>query len=127
MSSVSDAVAIINAANLTWIDNIYPFFIPKEHLNDTDSTDCLVVENIGNSPTTYGNDDFQEVEQGVKIQLFYSTNFIQDTDNCEIALMKAFKHSGWSLANPDTRITDPDTGQVTKTIYVSHNKLLGGS
>ncbi|WP_257616017.1 DUF806 family protein, partial [Oenococcus oeni] len=48
-------------------------------------------------------------------------------DNCEIALMKAFKHSGWSLANPDTRITDPDTGQVTKTIYVSHNKLLGGS
>ncbi|MHA5155574.1 DUF806 family protein [Oenococcus oeni] len=127
MSSVSDAVAIINAANLTWIDNVYSFFIPKKHLNDTDSTDCLIVENIGNSPTTYGNDDFQEVEQGVKIQLFYSADFSQDADICEIVLMKAFKHSGWSLANPDTRITDPDTGQVTKIIYVSHNKNLGGS
>ncbi|MHA5107772.1 DUF806 family protein, partial [Oenococcus oeni] len=60
MSSVSDAVAVINAANFAWIDNVYPFFIPKEHLNDTDSTDCLVTENE-NLPATYGNDDFSEM------------------------------------------------------------------
>ncbi len=41
MSSVSDAVAIIKTTNLTWIDNVYPFVIPRGHLNDIDSTDCL--------------------------------------------------------------------------------------
>ncbi|MHA5107755.1 DUF806 family protein, partial [Oenococcus oeni] len=60
MSSVSDAVAIIKATNLTWIDNVYPFVIPRGHLNDIDSTDCLVTENE-NLPATYGNDDFSEI------------------------------------------------------------------
>ncbi len=34
MSSVSDAVAIIKTTNLTWIDNVYPFVIPRGHLNN---------------------------------------------------------------------------------------------
>ncbi|OIM77607.1 phage tail protein [Oenococcus oeni] len=126
MSSVSDAVAIIKTTNLTWIDNVYPFVIPEEHLNDTDSTDCLVTENE-NSPTTYGNDDFSEIHQGVEIRLFYSHHFNQDADACEVALLKAFIHNNWFIDNSDARYTDPDTGQAIKAIYVSHNKLLGGS
>ncbi|EKP90480.1 phage tail protein [Oenococcus oeni] len=126
MSSVSDAVAIIKTTNLTWIDNVYPFVIPEEHLNDTDSTDCLVTENE-NSPTTYGDNEFKEMNQGVEIRLFYSLDFSQDADDCEIALMQAFNTAGWQITNADARYTDPDTGQAIKAIYVSHNKLLGGS
>lgn len=126
MSPVSDAETIINNANFSWIDNVYPFFIPKEHLDDSQSTDCLITENE-NLPTTYGDDDFTEMQQGVEIRLFYSADFNQDVDACEVAFLKTFIRNGWFIDNSDTRYTDPDTGQAIKAIYVSHKKLLGGS
>lgn len=123
MSSVSDAVAIVAAAKFTWIDNVYPFLIPEEHLNDKDTTDCLITENEG-LPTTYGNNTFKEMNQGAEIRLFYSLNFSSDADACEIALMQAFQTAGWHITNADTRYTDPDTGQAIKAIYVSHLKQI---
>ncbi|WP_257610156.1 DUF806 family protein [Oenococcus oeni] len=42
-------------------------------------------------------------------------------------MLKAFIHNNWFIDNSDARYTDPDTGQAIKAIYVSHNKLLGGS
>lgn len=125
MSAVVDLFNILQQANFSWIDHIYKNLIPEEHLDDSDSTDCLLTASES-SPTTYGDNTFTEVNETVEIRLFYSSNF-SNPDDCEITLLKAILDAGWSITSSDARYTDPDTGQAIKAIYVSHNKLLGGS
>lgn len=124
MTVSGDAADIISGAQYGWLDNVYKGFIPKEHLDDTDSTDCLITENV-NAPTSFGNNNFSEIQQGVAIRLFYSLSFGYDPDDCEVKLMKLFIFNGWSIDNSDTRYIDPDTGQSIKVLYVSHSKTIG--
>ncbi|WP_257609246.1 DUF806 family protein [Oenococcus oeni] len=125
------AAKVITDNSFSWIDNLYLDFIPEDDLKAEDQagnnvTDCLIT-GVDNSPTTWGNDSFSELLKAVEIQLFYSLNFSSDTDQCEVALMKAFLAAGWSIQRQDES-QDPDTGQAIKTIYVSKlQNILGGS
>lgn len=124
MTVSGDAATLINVAKYSWLDKVYKGYIPKAHLNDTDSTDCLITENV-NTPVTFGNDDFSEMQQGVAIHLFYSKSFSDDPDECEVLMMKLFMSNSWVIDNSDARYTDPDTGQSIKVLYVSHKKRIG--
>ncbi|AVI94106.1 putative phage tail protein [Oenococcus oeni] len=128
MKAVDMAAKVITDNSFSWIDNLYLDFIPEDDLKTEDQagnnvTDCLLI-GADNSPDGWGNNRFRQLHKAVEIQLFYSLNFSLDTDQCEIALMTAFLNAGW-IIDRQNEGQDPDTGQATKTIYVSKLENLG--
>ncbi|SYW19480.1 DUF806 family protein [Oenococcus oeni] len=125
MRAVIEIKQIITDGAFSWIDNIYSDAIPENVLTDEDNagnvvTDCLITE-TDNSPTTWGNNTFTEINEGVEIRLFYSLNLPStfDMGASEIALMKLLLVNNWQINRTDAHYQDPDTGQTISSIYVS--------
>ncbi|MDR4073120.1 DUF806 family protein [Lactiplantibacillus plantarum] len=122
---VSQVASLVNALNLTWLDKVYLNSIPNEDLDNTDITVMLLQEN-DSSPTYLANNTFKGLAMGVEIQIFYKVHLDDDFNplEAEIALMKSIKAAGWLIVSSQHHTTDPDTNQVTKTIYVAKNEMI---
>lgn len=122
---VSQVASLVNALNLTWLDKVYLNEIPKEDLDNTDST-VMLLQETDSSPAYHANSTFKGLAMGVEIQIFYKVNLADDFNpiEAEIALMKTLKASGWLIVSNQHHTTDPDTDQVTKTIYVTKNEMI---
>ena len=122
---VSQVASLVNALNLTWLDKVYLNEIPKEDLDNTDST-VMLLQETDSSPAYLANNTFKGLAMGVEIQIFYKID-LADSFNpleAEIALMKILKEAGWLIVSSQHHTTDPDTNQVTKTIYVTKNEMI---
>lgn len=117
--------SLVNALNLTWVDKVYLNSIPNEDLDNTTST-VMLLQETDSSPAYLANSTFKGLAMGVEIQIFYKVNLADDFNplEAEIALMKSFKEAGWLIVSSQHHTTDPDTNQVTKTIYVTKNEML---
>ncbi|WP_419755361.1 DUF806 family protein [Lactiplantibacillus plantarum] len=122
---VSQVSSLVNALNLTWVDKVYLNEIPNEDLDNTTST-VMLLQETDSSPAYLANSTFKGLAMGVEIQLFYKVDLEDDFNplEAEIALMKSFKQAGWLIVSSQHHTTDPDTNQVTKTIYVTKNEML---
>lgn len=122
---VSQVAGLVNALNLTWVDEVYLNAIPKEDLNNTNST-VMLLQETDSSPVYLANSTFKGLAMGVEIQIFYKVDLADDFNplEAEIALMKSLKASGWLIVSSQHHTTDPDTNQVTKTIYVTKNEMI---
>lgn len=122
---VSQVASLVDSLNLTWLDKVYLNSIPNEDLDNTDITVMLLQEN-DSSPAYLANNTFKGLAMGVEIQIFYKVNLADNFNplEAEIALMKSFKEAGWLLVSSQHHTTDPDTNQVTKTIYVAKNEMI---
>ncbi|KZU54463.1 DUF806 family protein [Lactiplantibacillus plantarum] len=122
---VSQVASIVNALNLNWLDKVYLNAIPNEGLDNTDST-VMLLQETDSSPAYLANSTFKGLAMGVEIQIFYKVDLEDDFNplETEIALMKSFKEAGWLIVSSQHHTTDPDTNQVTKTIYVTKNEML---
>lgn len=122
---VSQVASLVNALNLTWLDKVYLNEIPNEDLDNTDST-VMLLQETDSSPAYLANSTFKGIAMGVEIQIFYKVNLADDFNplEAEIALMKILKEAGWLIVSSQHHTTDPDTDQVTKTIYVTKNEML---
>lgn len=122
---VSQVSSLVNALKLTWIDKVYLNEIPNEDLDNTTSTVVLLQE-TDSSPTYHANSTFKGLAMGVEIQIFYKIDLADDFNpiEAEIVLMKALKDAGWLIVASQHHTTDPDTNQVTKTIYVTKNEMI---
>lgn len=122
---VSQVASLVNALNLTWLDKVYLNEIPKEDLDNTDTT-VMLLQETDSSPAYHANSTFKGLAMGVEIQIFYKVNLADDFNplEAEIALMKSLKASGWLIVSNQHHTTDPDTNQVTKTIYVTKNEMI---
>ncbi|MCS6093985.1 DUF806 family protein [Lactobacillus sp. LMY-20] len=122
---VSQVASLVNALNLTWIDKVYLNSIPKEDLDNTTST-VMLLQETDSSPAYLANSTFKGLAMGVEIQIFYKDDLADDFNplEAEIALMKSFKAAGWLIVSSQHHTTDPDTNQVTKTIYVTKNEMI---
>lgn len=122
---VSQVASLVNALNLTWIDKICLNEIPNEDLDNTTST-VMLLQETDSSPAYLANNTFKGLAMGVEIQIFYKVNLADDFNplEAEIALMKSLKSSGWLIVSSQHHTTDPDTNQVTKTIYVTKNEMI---
>jgi len=122
---VSQVASLVDSLNLTWLDEVYLNSIPKEELNNTTSTVMLLQEN-DSSPAYLANNTFKGLAMGVEIQIFYKVDLADDFNplEAEIALMKSIKAAGWLIVSSQHHTTDPDTNQVTKTIYVAKNEMI---
>lgn len=122
---VSQVASLVNALNFTWLDKVYLNEIPKEDLDNTDTT-VMLLQETDSSPAYHANSTFKGLAMGVEIQIFYKVNLADDFNpiEAEIALMKSLKAAGWLIVSNQHHTTDPDTNQVTKTIYVTKNEMI---
>ncbi|MEK2460687.1 DUF806 family protein [Lactiplantibacillus plantarum] len=122
---VSQVASLVNALNLNWLDKVYLNEIPNENLDNTTST-VMLLQETDSSPAYLANSTFKGLAMGVEIQIFYKADLADDFNplEAEIALMKSIKQAGWLIVSSQHHTTDPDTNQVTKTIYVTKNEML---
>lgn len=122
---VSQVASLVNALKFNWLDKVYLNEIPNEDLDNTDTTVVLLQE-TDSSPAYHANSTFKGLAMGVEIQIFYKVNLADDFNpiEAEIALMKTLKAAGWLIVSNQHHTTDPDTNQVTKTIYVTKNEMI---
>lgn len=122
---VSQVASLVNALNLTWVDKVYLNSIPNEDLDNTNST-VMLLQETDSSPAYLANSTFKGLSMGVEIQIFYKIDLADDFNplEAEIALLKAIKDAGWLIVSSQHHTTDPDTNQVTKTIYVTKNEMI---
>lgn len=122
---VSQVASLVNALNLTWLDKVYLNEIPREDLDNTDIT-VMLLQETDSSPAYHANSTFKGIAMGVEIQIFYKVDLADDFNpiEAEIALMKTFKDAGWLIVSSQHHTTDPDTNQLTKTIYVTKNEMI---
>lgn len=122
---VSQVASLVDSLNLTWLDKIFPNEIPYEYLDNTDIT-AMLLQETDSSPAYLANNTFKGLAMGVEIQIFYKVDLADDFNplEAEIALMKSFKAAGWLIVSSQHHTTDPDTNQVTKTIYVTKNEII---
>ncbi|WP_440964373.1 DUF806 family protein [Pediococcus pentosaceus] len=122
---VSQVASLVNALNFNWLDKVYLNEIPNEDLDNTDNT-VMLLQETDSSPAYHANSTFKGLAMGVEIQIFYKVNLADDFNpiEAEIALMKTLKASGWLIVSNQHHTTDPDTNQVTKTIYVTKNEMI---
>lgn len=122
---VSQVASLVNALNLTWLDKVYLNEIPSEDLDNTTST-VMLLQETDSSPAYLANSTFKGLAMGVEIQIFYKVNLADDFNpiEAEIALMKTLKAAGWLIVSNQHHTTDPDTNQMTKTIYVTKNEMI---
>ncbi|MCC6117647.1 DUF806 family protein [Lactiplantibacillus plantarum] len=122
---VSQVASLVNTLKLTWLDKVYLNEIPNEDLDNTDLT-VLLLQETDSSPAYLANNTFKGLAMGVEIQIFYKVNLADNFNplEAEIALMKSLKASGWLIVSSQHHTTDPDTNQVTKTIYVTKNQMI---
>ncbi len=122
---VSQVASLVNALHLTWINKVYLNEIPNEDLDNTTST-VMLLQETDSSPAYLANNTFKGLAMGVEIQIFYKVNLADDFNplEAEIALMKILKAAGWLIVSNQHHTTDPDTNQLTKTIYVTKNEMI---
>ncbi|WP_338714137.1 DUF806 family protein [Lactiplantibacillus plantarum] len=122
---VSQVASLVDSLHLTWLDKVYLNEIPNEELNNTTST-VMLLQETDSSPAYLANNTFKGLAMGVEIQIFYKVDLADDFNplEAEIALMKSLKQVGWLIVSSQHHTTDPDTNQVTKTIYVTKNEML---
>lgn len=122
---VSQVASLVNSLNLTWINKVYLNAIPNEDLDNTDIT-VMLLQETDSSPAYHANSTFKGLAMGVEIQIFYKVGLEDDFNpiEAEIALLKALKDAGWLIVASQHHTTDPDTNQLTKTIYVTKNEMI---
>lgn len=122
---VSQVASLVDSLNLTWLDKVYLNAIPKEDLDNTDIT-VMLLQETDSSPAYLANSTFKGLAMGVEIQIFYKIDLADDFNplEAEIALMKSLKEAGWLIVSSQHHTTDPNTNQVTKTIYVTKNEMI---
>ncbi|MEY2351820.1 DUF806 family protein [Lactiplantibacillus paraplantarum] len=122
---VLQVASLVDSLNLTWLDKVYPNEIPNEDLDNTDST-VMLLQETDSSPAYLANNTFKGLAMGVEVQIFYKVNLADDFNplEAEIALIKSIKAAGWLIVSSQRHTTDPDTNQVTKTIYVAKNEMI---
>lgn len=122
---VSQVSSLVNTLNLTWLDKVYLNAIPEEDLDNTDIT-VMLLQETDSSPAYHANSTFKGLAMGVEVQIFYKVDLEDDFNpiEAEIALLKALKDAGWLIVASQHHTTDPDTNQLTKTIYVTKNEMI---
>lgn len=92
--------------------------------NDVDDT-ILFLSEVTNQPANHANDIFKRWQLVVELQIFWAVEpNVESIQVAEIELMKKLTKLGWIVQQSSPHTTDPDTYQVTKTIYLTRNEEI---
>lgn len=104
------------------INNIFADVVPPDETDGSTSTDLIITESL-NSPATFGNNTFNQLDQTLQIQIYYSLDFEQDTQVFEISLWKFLETIGWRIKNIQATYFDEVTSQPVRVFQVE--RLIG--
>ena len=126
MMPVDMLAKIIISLNLPWIEpaNVICTNMTADQKNDVDNTILFLTE-VTNQPANYSNDTIKRWQLVIELQIFWGSD--PDVDNIQIAeieLMRKIIDQGWLVQQSSPHTTDPDTGQITKTIYLIRNEEI---
>lgn len=116
----------IISLNLRWINpaNVICTNMNDDQKNDVDDTILFLTE-ATNQPVSHSNDQIKRWQIAIELQIFWGSD--PDVDNIQIAeieLMKRLVDQGWLVEQSSPHTTDPDTQQITKTIYFIRNEEI---
>ena len=114
---------LIEGGNFKWIDHLATTNIEPEFIDDTSKTVVLITESDF-QPGYYANATFKFMLVGCEIQIFYKKNVDFDIASAEIELQRFFIANGWQVEISREHDYDPDTGQLTKTIYIDKQEPI---
>ena len=97
--------------------------IEPEFIDDTSKTVVLITESDF-QPGHYANATFKFMLVGCEIQIFYKKSVDFDIASAEIELQRFFIANGWQVEISREHDYDPDTGQLTKTIYIDKQEPI---
>lgn len=122
---VNQAADLVRSAHFDWLadDHIFTTSIPDEFVDDTSAT-VMRIDEYQNQPDGYANRSFRTIQIGVEVQIYYQSDVDFNIQDAEIALMRLFKQARWEVAISREHTFDPDTDQLTKTIYFVKNEIL---
>ena len=114
---------LIASRHFQWIDHLSTTNIEPEFVNDTSKTVVLVTESDF-QPGHYANATFKFMQIGCEIQIFFEAKVEFYLASAEIKFQRFFFANGWRVAISREHVYDPDTGQLTKTIYVEKQEPI---
>lgn len=126
MMPVDELAESIRKLQLYWInpENIICSNLTDGQKNDVDDT-ILFLSEVTNQPADHANDIFKRWQLVVELQIFWAVEpKVESIQVAEIELMKKLTKLGWIVQQSSPHTTDPDTYQVTKTIYLTKSEEI---
>lgn len=121
MTPVEEISNVVHSVFPYW--QVYFYAIPEEVIDNKQVTQVLITES-NSDIKTYGNDTFNEIALGYRLQAFYGLDE-ENLLSIEIKLYKALESAGWRITDSQPRyldISQTDEQQMIKNIEV--NKTL---
>nr|WP_321315033.1 DUF806 family protein [uncultured Ligilactobacillus sp.] len=101
------------------IDGIYLFNLPSSVQKDVSHTVVLITE-VNDTPTTYGSNRTNDMEETVAINIFYEKGTQIPFDSLELPILNKFEEKNWQCIYSPGHSMDPDTEQITKVFQFKH-------
>lgn len=121
--AVVDAKNVIETAKIDGIDAVYTINLPAEEVENVNQTLVLITDantNLGG----YGSNHFNTLRREVEVQVFYALHPSVSVDNVEVSLYRAFETAGWEIGETHGHTYDPETHQLTVTMYLYQTKVV---
>lgn len=100
------------------INNVYADSVPPEDVDSVNQTTLLITEAIS-TLDGYGNNTFNEINQTLKLTLYYGLDFNDDTQVFEILLYKFLESINWRVDGIQPTYFDEDTNQAVRVFNVN--------
>lgn len=121
--AVVDAKNVIETDKIDGIDAVYTINLPAEEVENVNQTLVLITDantNLGG----YGSNHFNTLRREVEVQVFYALHPSVSVDNVEVSLYRAFENAGWEIGETHGHTYDPETHQLTVTMYLYQTKVV---
>lgn len=110
-------------SNVPNIDKVYVYAIPKSALDTVDQTQCLLRE-VQMFTGEDGNNSFNSYSTEIEIQIFFKLDVDFDTEQFQVKLLQLLQQNDYEVYTFGGMVEDPQTKQLTSTIYVQSWKLI---
>lgn len=100
------------------INNTYADSVPPEDVDSVNQTTLLITEAIS-TLDGYGNNTFNEINQTLKLTIYYGLEFDDDTQVFEILLYKFLESINWRVEGIQPTYFDEDTNQAVRVFNVN--------
>ncbi|MDF7639961.1 DUF806 family protein [Lactobacillus sp. ESL0791] len=122
MMPVDELAQDIRDLSLPWInsDSIATTNLSAEQMNDTANTIIFITES--DYIPQYANSRIRRWLTQLELQIFWALEPPVNIVEAELDLIDKLEDLGWNVDPRGSHITDPNTQQLTKTIYLE--KLL---
>lgn len=105
------------------IDKVYLYAIPKDALDTVNQTQCLLRE-VQMFTGEDGNNSFNSYSTEIEIQIFFKLDVDFDTEQFQVKLLQLLQQNDYEVYTFGGMVEDPQTKQLTSTIYVQSWKLI---